>query len=39
MSYFCNICDITIKPQSENNHFESLRHREYEKCIQKNHNN
>ena len=31
MSYYCNVCDKTIKFKSKNNHLKSLSHREFDK--------
>ena len=33
MSYYCDVCDKTIKLKSKNNHLKSLSHREFDKCI------
>ena len=31
MTYFCNVCDKTIKLKSKNNHFKSLTHKEFDR--------
>ena len=33
MDYYCDICGKTNKPESENEHLQSLTHSEFEKCI------
>ena len=35
MDYCCDVCDRTIKFKSESKHLHSLRHHEFEKCIQR----
>ena len=37
MSYYCSVCDKTIKLKYKNNDFESLTHEEYKKLIRINH--
>ena len=37
MSYYCSVCDKTIKPKYKNNDSESLTHEEYKKLIRINH--
>ena len=32
MSYYCDVCDRTIKLKSENKHFKSNAHKEFDKC-------
>ena len=32
MSYFCNVCDKTIKLKSKNKHVKSNSHKEFDKC-------
>ena len=32
MSYFCDVCDKTIKFKSKNKHFKSNIHKEIDKC-------
>ena len=35
-SYYCNICDKTIKLKSKTKQFKSRTHKDFEKCIQMN---
>ena len=37
MSYYCSICDRTIKYKSKNKHFKSLTHKSFDKFIRLNH--
>ena len=32
MVYYCEVCDIIIKPKSKYKHFESNTHKEFDKC-------
>ena len=32
MNYFRNLCDKTIKLKSKNNHFNTLTHKEFDRC-------
>ena len=32
MSYYCGVCDKTIKVKSKNIHFKSLSHKKFDKC-------
>ena len=34
MSYYCSVCDKTIKHKSKTNHFKSLFHKEFDRCKQ-----
>ena len=32
MSYFCDVCDETVKLKSKSSHLKSLSHKEFDKC-------
>ena len=32
MSFYCDVCDQTVKLKSNNSHLKSLSHKEFDKC-------
>ena len=32
MDYYCEVCDIIIKPKTKYNHFDSKSHQDFDNC-------